>query len=236
MRIMKLSELLTELRSEARISHNPAHGVHALDNHRRLLRRIQEELYDAYDWPALKQTRGVTVPAGTRYHTYPEGVGYSGIEKVYVRDQAKILRLLEYGIEPDHFNQYDSDNDQRGFPTRRWQNYFSPDAEKTHQNMFELWPIPDREAGIRFYGKRALFPLTEDGHTSTLDGPLIVLHAAAEILAGQKAEDAALKLQKAQDRLRMLKLRNAKTDNRQINMAGPRKGRHPRPGIDYIPG
>lgn len=235
MRTMLLSEMLDELRAEARISQNAAHAVQMTDPHKKLLRRVQEELYLAYDWPGLKVTQSVAVPAGTRYSAYPDKITFEGIEQVYARDGSTVIRLLTYGIGIDEFNAFDSDQDERSFPVRRWQNYLSLDAEQLAQNMFEIWPVPDRDVTIVFRGKRALFPLVEANHTSTLDGPLIVLNAAAEILAAQKAEDASLKLQRAKDRLGLLKLRQVSGDNRPFNLAGTPSRPTPRPGIDYIP-
>jgi len=234
MRIMLMSEMLEMLRYEARLSTNAAHGVHLTPGHRSLLRRVQEELYDAYDWPHLKTTQDTTLAASDRYATYPSAFTFDGVEGVHAKDATGDWTPLAYGVGFAEYNDTDSEAGEQDFPVRRWQNYFSTDAELVHQNMFEVWPVPDQTATLRFVGKRALFPLTADGHSSTLDGPLIVLHAAVELLAAQKAEDATLKLQKAQARMDLLKKRQTAPDNRPINMSRPSRGPRLRYGIDYV--
>jgi hypothetical protein len=235
MRYMQLSEMLSMLRYEARLSANVAHGVQLADAHRYLLRRVQEELWLSFDWPHLKMNQTSSVNAGTRYTTYPNRVTFEGITGIETRDEANDWRLLVYGIEREHLNYKDSDANEQDFPVQRWQNYLANAAETINSNMLELWPIPDRNISLRFFGKRAIFPLVEDTHVSTIDGPLIVLHAAFELLQGQDAKDAQVKLQRAKDRERMLRLRQSASNNRPRNMAGSAAGTRLRPWIDYIP-
>lgn len=235
MRYMQLSEMLSDLRLEARLSPNVAHGVQLAQAHMQLLRRIQEDLWLTYDWPHLKTTQTQPVTAGQRYATYPDRFTFEGIVGVSAKDLADEWSPLVYGIGPDELNFKDSDADEQDYPVRKWQNYLASAGETINSNMFEVWPIPNADTTLRFHGKRALFPLTEAAHVSTIDGPLIVLHAAVEILAAQKSEDAQVKLQKAQDRLRFLKMRQTNGSNRPINLAGKPNRSRPRPGIDYIP-
>jgi hypothetical protein len=233
---MTLNEMLTQLRVEARISTNVAHGAHLNDNHVSLLRRTQEELYNAHDWPLLRMVQTQDIPAGTRYATYPDAMDFEGIREAYSLTTGSDWFEIGYGIEAEHMNIYDSDIDEQSNTVLRWQHYVSPEAESLNQNMFEVWPISNRDTKVRFAGKRKLYPLTNiETDRSTIDGPLIVLHAAAELLAGQRAEDAGLKLQKAQARLDLLRRRQSGPDNRRVNMASPSPRRMPRPGIDYIP-
>lgn len=235
MKIMQLEDMLTDLRVEARISPNVAHGAHLQAGHVALLRRTQEELYNAHDWPLLNVSLDVPVTAGDRYKTYPDGIAFEGISQAYVKGSDGDWDLLTYGVDVAQLNHKDSAADERDDPIRRWNHYLSTLGETVHQNMFEVWPIPETDTTIRFTGKRALFPLTDAAtHSSTLDGPLIVLHAAAEILAGQKAEDAQVKMAKAQQRLEFLKRRQTGPDNRRMNMAATGQRRALRRGIDYI--
>lgn len=236
MRIMTLNEMLTQLRMEARISTNVAHGAHLNDNHVALLRRVQEELYSAHDWPLLNMVESVSVPAGARYATYPTNMSFEGVKRALSTDASGKWFELSYGIGVEHLNLYDSDADVRNPVIFNWKHYLSPNAEELNQNMFEVWPIPNEPRPVRFEGKRTLFPLSNpETDRSTVDGPLIVLHAAAEILAAQKAEDAPLKLQKAQQRFDLLKRRQTAPDNRRLNLAGSGPRRALRPGLDYIP-
>jgi hypothetical protein len=234
-RIMQLSEMLTMLRAEARISPNVAHGTHLTPGYIAMLGRVQEEIYDAYHWPLLQSVGTVDLAPGERYSAYPEILDYAGIEGAYARSQGTNWRPLEFGIGIDQYNRVDSDAGDRAERVERWRPYLSPQAEQVHQNMFEVWPVPSTETSIRFRGKRKLLPLNNEAtDSSTVDGPLIVLHAAAEILAGQKAEDAGLKLEKAKSRFQNLKARQGAQDNRTLNLASTGGGTRLRRGIDYI--
>lgn len=234
MRFMTLAEMLSELRAEAGISQNVAHGVSSLEPQKALIRRTQEDLYLAYDWPHLKTQTTKSVSAGARYLELPSTFDFTSVENIWGRDESGDWQALGYGIEPEHYNDYSSDANERTFPIRRWQTYLQPTGDVSTR-MFEIWPLPDRATELLVRGKRALLPLTADDQTSTLDGPLIVLFAAGELLARQKSEDAALKIQKGMDRLKWLKARQTAPDTRQANMAGGGAARSLRPGIDYMP-
>lgn len=211
MRIMPLLEMLSELRFEARISADVAHGSHLQARHIALLRRVQDEVYHSFEWPWLNITVPATLTAGQRYLAYPAGLDQEGTDRVFARDPSGNWQKLTYGIGADELNLHDSDANVRKDTILRWQNYTTPEADPVNTNMLEVWPLPDRAVDMRFEGKRALAPLVDPNtDRSTVDGMVVVLHAAAEILAGQKADDAPLKLQKAQERHRLLKLRQAR--------------------------
>jgi hypothetical protein len=232
---MTLTEMLDELRAEARISQNTAHGQQATDSLSKMLRRVQEELYLSFDWPHLHTSQTKNIPAFDHTAEYPSLFSFGGIVSAFVRSATNTRwSPLTYGIGPDEYSTSDPTATTAG-AAQRWQNYLSPDAETINSNMFEIWPAADFDQTVLFTGKRSLFPLTAPNHVSSIDGPLIILHAAAEILAGQKAEDASLKLQKAQDRARLLRIRLSVPDNRPTLMSGGGVMRAARPGLDYIP-
>lgn len=234
MRFQTLAEMLTDLRGEAGISQNVAHGVTAIEPHKALLRRIQEELWLAFDWPHLNTSAPVTLLAGARYAAYPDTFIFDGIEDVSARGSDGRWFGLTYGIGPAELNYMDSDADARSFPITRWQNYMQPTGD-TSNNMFEVWPIPDKDTAVRFTGKRSIFPLDTDDQTSTIDGPLIVLRAAAELLARQKSDDASVKMDAFMQRLKFLKLRQQNKTSVPGNLAGGPTRRPLRAGIDYMP-
>src|SRR4029077_6600522 len=109
-----------------------------------------------------------------------------------------------------------------------------------------LVPTPSGDGIMRFEGQAPINPLVADGDKCVIDSKAIVLFAAAEILAVQKVEAAALKLTKAQAYLRKL-LQNSGADKRSnynmggsarssgIDHFGARPYRNYVPGIDYIP-
>jgi hypothetical protein len=234
-RYQTLDEMLSGLRAEARISQNAAHGLTLRDTHTYLLNRIQEDLWLNYDWPHLKATAIVDISPGQRYVEYPANIIFESVEGIWAARSDQKYYPITYGIDVEHYNRRDpSDATKRKTPVERWTNYV-PSTGNTNQNMFEIWPVPDVATKLIVKGRRSCQLLADDADKSTLDGPAIVLHAAAEILAGQKAEDASLKLNKAQERIRTLKLRQVGPDNRPLNMAGPTGyPRAARAGIDYI--
>lgn len=239
MRYMTLTEMLDMLRVEARLSQNVAHGTHLNDAHTLRLRRIQEELYLSFDWPHLNVTQDVAVNPNQRYAAYPSMFEFSGIQRVFARPTGDDKwTALSYGIGPDQLNEVDSNAApiETKANVLRWQNYLSPAAENLNQNMFEIWPVPSRITAIRFDGRRKLFPLVNPGDKSTIDGPLIVLHAAAEILAAIKAEDASLRLQAAKDRARFLRMREVSTENQVHSFSRGSKTHRTRPRTDFISG
>ena len=247
MRYMTLAEMRDELRDEANISRNVAHGVTQTDQQNRLLRRVQEDLYLNFDWPHLQAVTTVPVGMIQRYIGYPDTFAFEGINQAWwALDTDSQWTPLAYGIGAAEMNEVDSDSGGTRTSVKRWQNYMQPAADEepadddppitgdTLNNMFEVWPVPTDGGMVRFEGKRKLFPLVTDAQTSTLDGPLIVLHAAAEILARQKSEDATLKLQMGRERLRLLRLRQTVNDTRQSNLSGGSQPRALRPGLDYL--
>lgn len=232
---MSLGEMLDALRIEARISQNPSHGLTLRDPHTYLLNRVQSDLFINFEWPSLKTSEILDVDPGQRYLAYPEGMTFETVQTIYALQPSGDYRPTVQGIGPTQLNERDpTDPTARQAPIQRWDNYVPP-AGATEHNMFEIWPVPDVATKLYLKGSRAPTKLVNDADMSTLDGMAIVLHAAAEILAGQKAEDAALKLNKAQERVRMLKVRQSSGDNREWVLSGPSGyPRAARRGIDYI--
>jgi len=226
-RQMLMSELLAEFRFEARLSSDVAHGSQNDGRYRALLRRKQEELFLAFDWPQLAVVQSVAVPAGQRYTAYPSLIRHENVNEVFFKNASGDYDPLTYGIGITELNEVDSDADERREYVRRWQHYLSEDDSTVSGNMFELWPVPVNDTTIRFAAKRALRPLAADADRTTLDGPMIALAAAAEILAGQKAEDAPLKLQMAAQRYDLLRKRQASPNNAPINTSMPARGANP---------
>lgn len=235
MRYMSLSEMLDGLRIEARISQSAAHGLTLRDPHVYLLNRIQDDLWLNFDWAHLRTSAFVDINAGQRYVAYPDGMAFESVRTIYSEDTSGDFRPMVSGIDAEHYNLRDPEVvSERETPIRRWANYVPPE-DATNFNMIELWPVPDKATRLYVKGRRMAKKLVNDGDMSTLDGMAIVLHAAAEILAGQKAEDAALKLNKAQERVRTLKVRHADGDNRAVLLSGRPNIQPARRGIDYIP-
>ena len=170
-----LQELLSDLRAECGLAASSAVGQSENPSLKVLLKRTREMLYDEYDWPHLD---GVwfdqTLSAGQRYYSFPAGLNYERATKLYVK-WGSIWQPVKYGFEPIHYNQQDSDNNQRADPVLRWRVY--------NGTQYEVWPLPATAVSVRFIGTTALGALEADSDVCELDGTMVVLFAAAERMA-----------------------------------------------------
>lgn len=203
MRGKTLEKLLDELRSEARISLNPAQSKQTRDHDINLLQRTQERLWDDTDWPHLRVERTQACQAGQRLIQVPDDMSIERLEQIQFKNGDIWCRLVP-GIGAAQYNAWDSERDMRSFPVERWQ--IREDDE------IEVWPIPDQDADptslhgfYKFIGIRNLNPLVDDGDRADLDDRLIVLYAAAEKLAKPDPETAKLKLAMADKRYAKLR-------------------------------
>jgi hypothetical protein len=130
---------------------------------------------------------------------------------------------------------------------RRWGNQVAVTAGVTDAiGKILLVPTPSGDGIMRFEGQAPINPLVADNDKCVIDSKAIVLFAAAEILAFQKVEAAALKLTKAQAYLRKLLQNNGADKRTNFNVGGSARssgidhfGARPYrgyvPGIDYVP-
>ncbi|MGF7008107.1 hypothetical protein [Aminobacter sp. BE322] len=211
-----LVKLLDDLRAETRVSLNPAHNAQARDTQIKLLQRVQEWLWDDFDWPILRVERIVPLLAGQRYYDTPADLDIDRITKMEVRHD-QVYCALKAGIDAEHYAAYDSDLGERQWPPQRW--------KITENEQVEIWPIPDTnadpltlEGNLKITGIRKLKPLVADGDRADLDDRLIVLYAAAEYLAAKGADDAKLKLDQANKRYG--KLRGQQTPRKKFSLFG----------------
>lgn len=191
-----LSDLVTMLKAE--IGYSLTSGVATAEDARLkiLLSTTQKWLAADFDWPFLKRTGDVLLAAGDRTGTLPTTLDYERPVMVSSQDQ-DIWVPVVYGISPQDFNAWNSDDDERSDPVRKIQ--YATDT------TFEVWPLPATESTVRFVGQKRLDELAADDDEAELDDLLLVLFTAAELLAGQKQADAEAKLVRAQKRLDTLK-------------------------------
>lgn len=221
-----LSEMLTDLKAEVGYSLTVAHGVNRDDTLKYILKRVQRELYASYDWPQFALYEKKTFTAGERYIGPFTNIDYERINRVWC-SQGNQWTPLTYGITPANYAVADPDADIRSYPITNWK--LDP-----VNNAVEVWPLPSTNGTLMVQGQKNLGALVSDSDSSTLDGTLIVLFAAAEVLARDKAEDAALKLQKAQQFLASIRAQFSGDKHRPFSLVAD-GGRRPRVGIDYIP-
>jgi hypothetical protein len=215
----QLQELIAQLRAETGRNQAVAVGTSELDNLKEQLRRMQELLYDEYDWPFLNIQRSVTLQAGLRYYDFPTDLNYDRMNVVKFKYN-NVYVDLERGITFDDFSIYDSNIDERSSPALKW------DVRNTGTvEQLEIWPIPNDDGSIHFFGTKKLSDMVSDSDRADLDDRLIVLFAAAEILAKQKSPDAKNKLDMANARLLRLRA-NSQSASKTIQVGLGRKNRN----------
>lgn len=214
-----LSELRRQLRAEVGQTLNVAQGVNVQGQYDMALARTQTELWTTYEWPHLRYFVDVDVSAGQKLYEYPHDMPFDNINRVYVLSSQSEWLPVQYGITMSDYTEVGGEA-ARGFPITRWQNRVKvANGIVIPAGQIELMPIPSQSTKIRLDGQASCNQLVADTDIAVLDSTLIVLFAAAEILAAQKAENAGLKLQKAQQYLRRL-LANQGADKRKITVLG----------------
>lgn len=195
----QLQQLIAQLRAETGRVQSVAVGTSEVDNLKEQLRRVQELLYDDYDWPFLNIDRTINLQAGQRYYDFPIDLNYDRVEKVVFKYGNAFVNV-ERGITFDDYSAYDSEAGDRSSPLVKW------DVKNTGTiEQLEAWPVPSEDGKLRFFGTKKLAPMVDDSDRAILDDRMIVLFAAAEMLARQKSPDAKNKMDLANARL--LKLR-----------------------------
>lgn len=203
-RNVQLIQMVASLRDELGLSNSVAVGVDDVPSLKRSLRRVQEGLYDEYDWPHLRIfTAKIALSAGQRYYDVPADLNYERIERA-VTWWGDIPKTIDRGIGFHEYASYDSERDERSDPALRWDIRWTGTVEQ-----IEVWPIPaSSDYSLQWRGIRKLRPLLLDTDVCDIDERLIVLFAAAEHLERSKAGDAASKRAQAQALLSRLKGRS----------------------------
>lgn len=204
-----LESLISKLNNETGQIDSPSYGIGARNSLVNILQRTQEKLWRNYDWPFLQIHKDIELQAGSRYYNMPSEIAVDRIQEVNLKYASDWIEV-KFGIDfKTHYTEFDSDLDQRYDPTRRWDYHYDT---ATDSEMIEVWPIPasdfsstTKNGALRITGIKNLSSFVSDDDTADLDGDLIVLFAAGEILARNRADDAAAKLQEANDLLRRLK-------------------------------
>lgn len=209
----QLRELVSGLRAETGKSTNVALGVNEREALATRLRMTQELLVTQYDWPFLSTDRDVPLLVGERLYAFPADMTFDGVQSVKVRTGPGNSWLpVCYGIGSDQYNMLDTEAGATSWPVSHW---------RVADDAIEVWPTPDRNCTLRLSGKRAVRPLREDADVCELDGNMLVLFAAADVLGRQGSEDAQLALAKAQKLLRSILVRQDSDKSRPFVIGGP---------------
>jgi hypothetical protein len=207
----QLSELIAHLRAETGRTQSVSTGISEIDNLKVVLKRIQETLYEQYEWPHLRVERSIQLNAGQRYYDMPEDINFDRIHTIKYK-YSNVYINLERGISFDEYSIFDSNENETSSPAQKWDIRFIDIREQV-----EIWPIPNATNTVHFIGTKTLTPLIQESDRADLDDNLIVLYAAAEILARQESPDAQSKLEQANNHLLVLR-RNSQSSSKTIQM------------------
>lgn len=227
---VRLDALVDQVRLEIGSSSSATHGLNARANVVQVLQRVQRTLHQEHTWPHLRVVRSVTLVDGTRYYNFPADTDANTVTNVHVKDGSEWLEL-RYGIELSDYSIEDSEAGAKSWPPLKWRDT----GESTPQ--IEVWPIPDQAGSLRLEAQRPLAAFSADSDTCTLDGDILVLMAAGELLGRNKQEDAALKIDQAKKLIQTILGRAGGARRQPFILGGGgaySRGRRLRPGIDYI--
>lgn len=214
----QLQTLVSMLKAESSQSASVALNVDQAERYKTLLRRVQETLYDDYDWPHMRVITSKALVAGSRFYDFPTSpyaINFERLEEVvvYYNNQP---HSVSRGIGFEHYAQYNPDQNERADPVRAWDVRWTGSKEQ-----IEVWPLPaSGDMTMQFKGIRPLRAMTADSDVADLDDQLLVLYAAAEILAKQESKDADAKLAAAERRYNKLKGRTKGATNMAVYGGG----------------
>ncbi len=195
----QLLQLVAKLRAETGRSDNVSAGRNEETALKTRLAAVQEDLYQAYDWPFLRTETTIPMQAGERYYDWPNLLNSDRLTKIKLRWNNSWYGV-ERGIGENEYNSYDSINDERADPVLRFDVRSTGADLATQVEQVEVWPIPASNTPVLYlWGLRPLKPLIANTDVCDLDDNLIVWTLAAEILARQKSADAGRTLTKAQN-------------------------------------
>ena len=203
----QLLSLIAQLRAETGRTQTVSVGIDEVENLKEMLRRVQEQLYDEYDWPHLRVQKTVALAAGQRYYDLPTGLNFDRIEDVRL-EYNDVYQGIDRGIELEDYSIFNSNasTPERSSPSLKWDIRYTGSTEQ-----IEVWPIPnDNIQTLYFLGTQSLSDLIQESDRADLDDRLIVLYAAAEVLARQESKDAQAKLEQANNRLATLRKNSIK--------------------------
>lgn len=183
------AELETQLRDE--LGRTTEAGLRSGDRSsiRQKLRRVYESLEASYAWPFLRKTERISLSAGQRFYDPPPNINLDRIEeiKVWYGDNPQDISR---GIGSRQYASFDSASDERSDPTLAWDIRWDGDGD-TGTAQIEVWPIPASDSMfLEIKGVQAISRLVDDDDVCLLDDNLVVLVTAAQMLKGQKSDDA----------------------------------------------
>lgn len=220
-----LATLRQEVAIEAGFSTDSGHIAHSKERLNHLINRTERFMAIKDSWPALSFEEEVTVSANSATGNLPANITFTQINDVRVLYGTSWLPLT-HGITPDDRSIWNAT--QRALPMQKWE--LQPGT-----STFEVWPVGPQAQTLRFTGQKTIGTMVADDDACALDGDVIVLRVAAEILGRDRKEDAQVKLQLAQQITNdILKLQGG-VKSGPVSMGRGDTRPAPRAGIDFIP-
>jgi hypothetical protein len=169
---------------------------------RQAIETKQIMLASGFDWSELEDEWDATATALGRYYAFPttDVIGVTANNINFDRDVVLRTKFstkwqeVEYGISPEEYRIYDSDDATvSADPVRRWR------YQPGNRANFEVWPRPATNQPLRFYGQRVLKTLRSAGVLSPsltldLDDIMVALAVSVDLLAGKPDQAAKLNL------------------------------------------
>lgn len=177
-----LEELTLLVRDELSQSTAAGTGQGSKDTIARALARTQARLWADFNWPHLRIQRYKNLEAGSYQYAFFDDLAQERVLYVHTQDASGHWLPVGYGVYPEHLNSVKVT--ERQDPVCRW--------EIRENDTFDVWPTPATTGlQLRFEGILALPRFTQEDDRAVLDGDLLVLYAAAQLLARRKSDDAA---------------------------------------------
>lgn len=220
-----LAVLRKEVQIEAGLSTQSGSNTFSVDRINQLLNRLERSLSREYEWPLRHSEQQITVDADVQYVDLPTNFDRTMIETINVRFGSD-WQPLRYGISAVERSIYTGT--QRATPICRYE--FSADEP----TRMEVWPVGATAQQLLISGQLRFGEMGKDDDVCVLDGDVLVLRAAAEIIGRDNRADAQLKLEAAGSLMQSILKRQGSARREPFSMVG---GAQPvgRPGIDYIP-
>lgn len=206
-----LATLRKEVMIEAGFSTEAGHAAFNAERITQIINRTERAMATMADWGNMTWREQVTVLANSKIANLPQQIEFAEIDRADVLWGQTWLPIY-HGIGPQHLSVY-TDLD-RVAPVIRWQ--VIPPGNKS----FEVWPAADIDQTLLFTGSKKLGGMAKDDDVCSLDADVIVLRCAAEILGRDRKDDAAIKLQMAQQLTNSILKGLSVIKGEPINLAG----------------
>lgn len=182
----QLSVLVQNLKTVLEQTTSSAIGTDDMPALKYALKSTQEMLWQKFAWPHMRLIASITLSAGQRYYDVPSTTNFDRLIEAAHNYSGRPLPL-ERGITFDQYAAFNSDDDERSDPPRRY-DLVRVEAAKP---QLELWPIPATDGTkVFFRSQRNLRALTADTDVCDLDDNLIIMGAAVRRLLNNKSPSA----------------------------------------------